>query len=273
MASDSSKDGDRKKEEPRVGSIAAAIAVLRHLSQIDGGQGVNAIARELGLNQSSCFNILKTLAAEKFVSFDPVSKLYSLGFGPIMLARRALDPANAFDHVRYQIDSAARAHDLTIGLWRLTSNPERMLLIGHSESDAPTRIQLSNGLRIPRMAGAMGRIVAAVRQMSRAQIAEEFAPLIWDDAPTLDNFLADVDHARVHMWAIDRDNYARGVTSLAVPVFDGTGALRYCLSLTMFSGRAQSIESFVDFARELAQDVGERLFGVVSEHHVVGARR
>lgn len=271
MASGKEKDGERN-DGPKVGSIAAAIAVLRHLSQIDGGKGVNAIARDLGLNQSSCFNILKTLVAERFVSFDPVTKLYSLGTAPITLARRALDPANAFEQVRHLVDRAAREDELTIGLWRLTSHPQRLLLVGHSESDAPTRIQLSNGLRIPRIVGAMGRVVAAVLALSPAEIAEEFQALRWDSAPTLDDFLADVAAARTRLWAIDRDNYAQGVKTLAVPVFDTGGDIRYCLSLTMFSGRTQAPEAFIDSAWALSHAVSDRLFGETRVRRVAGER-
>ena len=248
-----------KSSETRVGSITTAIAILRFLAQLDGPLGVNAIARELGINQSSCFNILRTLTAEQFVEFDPADKRYSLGFGSIALARRALDPENAFDIVRPTIERMARRDDLTIGMWRLTDHPQRLLLVGHCESDAPMHIRFSVGQRTPRLAGAMGRMVAAALGLDEAEIRREFESLRWEVSPTIETYLASIDLARDNGWATDVGTYARGVETLAVPVFDGT-ALRYILSLTTFGGRAD-VQGFANAGLELARAIEHRLFG------------
>lgn len=255
---------ERKEGEARVGSVANAIAILRFLAQRESPLGVNAIAREVGLNQSSCFNILRTLVAERFVEFDPADKRYSLGFGSIDLARRALDPANAFDIARPLIERLARRDDLTIGMWRLTDHPQRLLLIGHCESGAPMHIRLANGHRIPRLAGSMGPLVAAALDLGDDEIAREFDRLLWEASPGLDGFLASVEQARSDGWVLDSGHYARGVETLAVPVFDD-GALRFILSLTTFSGRAQAA-NFAQPALELARAIERRLFGPGRAH-------
>ena len=77
-----------KKEQgaPKVGSITHAFAILRHLSTATAPEGVTTIARSLGISPSSCFNILKTLAAEEYVDFNPQTKAYTLGWAPVVLA-------------------------------------------------------------------------------------------------------------------------------------------------------------------------------------------
>ena len=103
-------DRDLHRLSPRVGSVTSTIAILRLLATVDQPIGVNAIARRLELTPSSCFNILKTLVEEDFVNCDPETKAYSLGGGVIAIARRALDPAEAFELVRARAeDSAADA--------------------------------------------------------------------------------------------------------------------------------------------------------------------
>ena len=248
-----------KSSETRVGSIATAIAVLRFLAQLDSPLGVNAIARELGINPSTCFNILRTLTAEQFVEFDPADKRYSIGFGSIALARRALDPQNAFDIVRPIIERMARREDLTIGMWRLTDHPQRLLMVGHCESDAPIHIRFSVGQRTPRLAGAIGRMVAAALELDEADIRREFETLRWEVSPTIEAYLASIELARNQGWAVDVGNYARGVETLAVPVFEGK-MLRYILSLTTFGGRAD-LEGLSSPSLELARTVEQRLFG------------
>src|SRR3546814_20372283 len=69
--------------QPRtvVGAVVNAAAILRHLGASEEPQGVTAIALALSLSASSCFNILRTLAAEDRGEFDSRRKLYSLGLG------------------------------------------------------------------------------------------------------------------------------------------------------------------------------------------------
>src|SRR3546814_3311432 len=64
--------------QPRtvVGAVVNAAAILRHLGASEEPQGVTAIAQALSLSASSCFNILRTLAAEDLVEFDSRRKLY-----------------------------------------------------------------------------------------------------------------------------------------------------------------------------------------------------
>lgn len=65
-----------------VGSVVQALSVLRHIARTREPQGVTAIARALGLNPSSTFNILRTLVAEGFVERDDATKTYILGAAP-----------------------------------------------------------------------------------------------------------------------------------------------------------------------------------------------
>src|SRR3546814_20440151 len=52
--------------------------------------GVNAVARDLGLVPSTCLHILRVLAAEELVAFDPRTKRYTLAAGVLALARSVL---------------------------------------------------------------------------------------------------------------------------------------------------------------------------------------
>ena len=68
-------------------AIARAAAILRLLGKSDVPIGVNSIARELGLVPSTCLYVLRALAAEELVFFDPDTKRYALEVGVLTLAR------------------------------------------------------------------------------------------------------------------------------------------------------------------------------------------
>lgn len=62
-----------------VGAVVSALDIMRFLAQADEPLRLAQISRSLGLNNSTCFNILRTLELEGIVEFDRLSKLYRAG--------------------------------------------------------------------------------------------------------------------------------------------------------------------------------------------------
>src|SRR5260370_18195899 len=62
-----------------VGAVGNAVSILRSLAHSSEPAGVAAIARNAGVSVSTSFNILRTLASERLVVFDPESKTYRIG--------------------------------------------------------------------------------------------------------------------------------------------------------------------------------------------------
>ena len=239
------------KKTPRVGSVSATISILRLLASGEQGLGVNAIARRLKLTPSSCFNILKTMADEDFVHFDPVSKAYSLSGGVIAIARRALDPGSAFELIRARAEELAQRRSVTIGLWRVERR-RRIMLVGYVAGATTMRIHLTVGQRLPLLMGAVGRCIAAVEGLDGEALARGFAELRWQEPLPLAVYRAEVEETRRNGWGLDEGHFIRGVTTLAAPVLDAAGSVSSCISATMFSGQYPP-EAFPDIAEELKQ--------------------
>jgi len=252
----------RDDNGPRVTSVVAAMAILRHLGELSSGAGVNAVARALGLSPSSCFNVLKTLAAERFVDFDPVAKTYVLGPGCVAVARRALDPTGAFAAARAEMERLADGFQLTAALWRVR-RAERLILLGFAETEAATRIHLATGQRIPLFAGAGGRCAAAWGGLREDEVVRRIGEVDWACAPSAGDYLAELETTRARGWALDEDRFMRGVTTFAAPVRDEAGDLAYCVTATMFSGQhdRSRFEAIGEATAQAAQRVTERLFG------------
>lgn len=141
-----SEDNENGRNEPRIGTVSSTIAILRQLASAQSPLGVNAIARYLSLTPSSCFNILKTLASENIVDFDPNA---------------------AYEIVRARLEALAETWGMTAGLWRAHS--DRILLVGYVAGARMMRIQMTVGLRLPTLIGSVGRSMAAAMDIDRAQ--------------------------------------------------------------------------------------------------------
>jgi len=214
-----------------VPAVAAAIRILRHLAASRAPQGVTPLARALGLNTSTCFNILRTLAQGELVRFDPEAKTYALDLGLVDLARAAFAQGTELGQVLPLMRQLALRHGVTVTFWRPTG-PDRMMLTLVAESDQVMRIRMSVGQRLPLLIGAMGRLAAAFGGLEEAELRRRFETLRWRRSFPFESFLEHVEETRRRGWALDEGHYVEGVTTLSAPVREPAGLS--ALSATMF---------------------------------------
>lgn len=227
------KAGGAKGEVP---AVAAAIRILQHLAAAPGPQGVTPLARTLGLNTSTCFNILRTLAQGELVRFDPEAKTYTLDLGVVDLARAAFAKGAEVTHVMPMMRQLALRHGVTVSLWR-TVGPDRMVLSQVVESDQVMRIRMGVGQRLPLLIGAMGRVAAAIGGMSEQELRRRFDGLRWHRSFPFEAFLGQVEEARRRGWSLDDGDYVQGVTSLSAPIGTNGSGGHSVISATMFTGQ------------------------------------
>ncbi|GAA0334464.1 IclR family transcriptional regulator [Sphingomonas oligophenolica] len=216
-------------------AINHAAAILRLLASAPQAAGLTTIARAVNVSPSSCFNILRTLADESFVSFDSVSKTYSLGSAIIRLARAALDPENAMRVARDVLRGLVGDHDVTACLWRVTHDG-RITIVGVEMNDSDTRLYMTAGVRVPLLSGAAGRSVTALSNIPRPRLETMFEKLRWEQAPTFDEYLRELNSARMKGWALDHGEFKRGVTSVAAAICDHEDVPHLSVSASMLGG-------------------------------------
>jgi DNA-binding IclR family transcriptional regulator len=236
--------------------VSNAVSILRHLGRSGGAETVTNIARTLGINTSTCFNILRTLVAEGMLVFDERSKTYAIGLGVVQLAQHALSENGKVEVVRPLLHEVAERHGVTVTLWRF-AHGDRNVLVSVSQSRAAFQIQMQVGQRLPLYIGAFGRVMAARNGISKADLRAEFDSMRWARAPDFDAYWADVTRAGETGWALDEGNFATGVTSIACAVNGPDGSVRHGLVATMFHGQLDGpqIEALAQDLLKLAQDM------------------
>ncbi|MBT8410531.1 MAG: helix-turn-helix domain-containing protein [Octadecabacter sp.] len=222
--------------------VANAVALLRHLGATGKAETVTQLARVTGINTSTCFNILRTLVAERMLVFDDSAKTYQIGLGAVELAQHALNDGGKAEVLRPLVEAVARRHGITLTLWRL-GEVDRHLLIGAAETDSPFRIQLEIGLQSPLYAGAIGRSLVHERGLSDAEVGRVYQTLHWAREPGLEAFKTQVAEAEFRGWGIDDGYFARGVLNLGVIVPRQNGRARYGLVGSMFQGQMSEAEA------------------------------
>ena len=236
------------------------MSILRLLGRSAEPLGVKSIADQLGLVPSTCLHILRVLVAEQLVRLDASTRRYSLGHGLATLARVALarDPFPlAAQPVLDAISS--RWHVTAIGVEIVAL--DHMLVLAISRSQAPFRLHVDVGSRFPALISATGRLVAAHTPWRPGELESRFRTLRWQKAPGFKRWLKEVQQARDRGYSLDEGDYLAGVTLIAVPVFNGAGALTHALiAAEMGEGAgARARRSLIDDLRLRAHALSQSL--------------
>lgn len=248
--------------EKLVGALTAGLAILRYLNETGARVGVSRVARDLGLNPSTCFNLLRTLVFEGLVTFAPEGKTYALGLGVVELAKGALDQASYARFMRPHLEEIAARHKVTATLWQ-RSGDGRVVLVDRCEADSAMRVHMQIGQRLPIYVAALGRCMAAHSGLGKAALRREFKTLRWEDPPSFESFWKSVEQARSEGYGVDLGNYVRGATTVSSVVLDGDGVAIMALSAVGFGAQLtpEKVRALGRDLKERAATVGRALAG------------
>lgn len=219
-----------------VGGAAGAAAVLKALAKTRQPARLTQLARDTGLNMSTCLNILRTLDDSGLVSTVPGTKTYTLGLGVVALAGAALARQGPVAMARPLMQSVASRYNVTVNLWRRI-NAEESMLLALMTGDAAWRIQADIGTCSPLLSGAVGRLMVMYHPQPEAQLREQFQKVGWRSSLSFEQFMAEAAESQRRGWSCDDGHYNTAMLSLGVPCFDNAGNVDLALSAAMFAGQ------------------------------------
>lgn len=210
-------------------AVARAIAVLRLLSKSDEPLGVNAIAKSLDLIPSTCLHILRALVAETLVAFNPVTKLYTMDAGILPLAQRHLRLDDFSQRVLPHLDEISAKFSVTaVGVRAI--GLRHIVVVNMSRNQGLLNLHVEVGSHFPTLISATGRCYAAFGPHQPQDLRGDFEELEWDNPPTFDDWLEEVDAVRTDGFSVDASQYIRGVSIIAAPVFGRDGIMSHGLA-------------------------------------------
>jgi len=246
-----------------VNVLISSIRVLRHLSDARRPARATHIARDLGINPSTCFNILQTLVREGLVSFDHATGAYEPGLGLISLASGAIRKSGFRGLVRPHLESLAQRFQVTATLWQRLGN-DRVILTDYAEGGSTVRIAMSIGQRLPLLVGALGRCMAACSELPEEEIRRLYASLRSDDLLPLDRFMEQVAETRRRGYAVDTGQFVKGVTTISCPIRDADGTPLGAVSVVGLSAQfpdAAAIKAAGTALTEITAQIDHSLSG------------
>jgi DNA-binding IclR family transcriptional regulator len=248
--------------EKKVGALVSGLNVIRYLVRAPSAVGVSQVARDVKISPSTCFNLLRTLVLEQLVDFDPATKNYSISYGLLELTKGMIERDQIVQFLKPRLTKMALDHRVTATLWRRVAD-DRVILVERADAESAVRIHMTVGQRLPMFIGALGRCMAAFSGLSKDVIRRQFEVLRWENPPEFEEYWDDLKEARTRGYAIDRDHFVRGITTIAAPVFDAAGAPVLVVSAVGFSGQFSdaALRAIADEAKACSEQGTEWLSG------------
>lgn len=132
--------------------------------------------------------------------------------------------------------------EAAVGLWKMVSR-DRVQLVAHAESEAGIRLRLADAQHQPLGGGAVGRAFAAAEGVDDSELAQRYAPVRWQRALSMDEYIRQIAASRSTGFAIDEELTRRGVLTVAVAMTDIASGLCYSASILSGSHAKAEVET------------------------------
>ena len=150
-----------------VGAVVAATNVLRALHGSERPLNASEVARAAGLHRGTAYNILRTLQAEGFVSYDDATRSYSVSLNILEFAYGVLRRSGLMDLARPLMHAVSDAHGVSVYLSKVLG-PSSLLLLDWVGAAFRTDLYVTVGRQYPGAGGRLGRADGRVRQQQRS---------------------------------------------------------------------------------------------------------
>lgn len=253
---------DSSPPEKLVGALSSGLKILRYLASTTTPTGVTRIAKDLQLNASTCFNLLKTLVHERLITFDESTKTYSIGLGLVELSKGSLEQASYVRMMRPHLQELAQRHNITTTLWQ-KAGKDRVVLVDLAESGSAIRIHMSIGQRLPMYIAALGRCMAAYSNLNPTELRSKLSQLRWDDGPSFEIFMREVEAVRQLGYAIDNGNYVKGIVTVSSPILDASHQALLTISAVGFATQftPSNLQTLCEDLRQRCQEATTAISG------------
>ncbi|WP_428249570.1 IclR family transcriptional regulator [Ferrovibrio sp.] len=239
-----------------VPAASRTIAILRLLAMSDEPLTLKQISSELKIVPSSCLHILRVLVAESLLVLEPGTKRYQIGIGVLTFASKAMGQDRLLGFLQQETDGIARKYDICAFATKLDG--DRCFVVAVSLPRNTISIHAQLGSRYPVYMGATGICYAALSEADPKAVYQKVKSGKWASLPKQADWLANVQRCRKLGYAIDRENYAAGMTLITAPVLSRDGRITHTLTAAII-GRVTGKSDLDDIGRTLLASTNKLL--------------
>ncbi len=229
----------------KINSIERCLRVIDTLSDHPGGLKLTEISALLDLPPSSVHHMISTLLPHDFITQDPDTKRYSLGFRFLEISRKILDNLDIRQVAHRHLEVLRQESQEAVHLAMLRGGK----VVYIDKLDTPSGLSLATyvGFATDPHAAAGGKVLLAglkddaVKGIYKNKSLKGYGKNTITRLPAL---IAELAQIREQGYAVDNEEYYEGVRCVAAPVRSG-GQVVASISITgsIFTITQQRIET------------------------------
>ena len=236
--------GSRLAESGYSQSLERGLAILSSFRPERPLLGVSDLARELGLSRSTTHRYVATLAALDYLQQDPASRKYRLGLRVLDLGFSAISSMElrtlAAPHLQELSDEVGHTSNMAVLDGSDIVYVERCRTSRHGQREIDLNLHI--GSRLPAYCTSMGKALLAfmpAEERDAVLASTNFSRRGPNTRTSRQALLKDLERVRESGIAVNDQELAYGLRSIAVPVRDTSGepvaAINLAVHRTMVS--------------------------------------
>ena len=205
------------------GSLIRGLQVLESFTPQKQHLTLAELTKVIDAPKSSLYRVLKALCGVNYLRYDELSKRYSLGTKVLSLGFSVLQNMELREIARPLLDTFSRDCNKTVNLAVLDKN--EMVYIERVRVPSIRQFNISIGSRIPVWNTAIGKAVLANLDPARQNKIFDGLKRYHKDQINEKRLMKDLENVRKHGFAVNDQDYLRGIRAIAVPVFSEKGVV------------------------------------------------
>ncbi len=243
-------------------SLERGLAILSSFTSVQPLLGVSELAREVGLNRSTTHRYIATLAALGYLQQDALTKKYRLGPRVVDLGFSAINSMELREisapHLQRLSDETGHTVNMAIldGVDIVYIERCRSSRRGQREID----LNLHVGSRLPAYCTSLGKAMLAFLPDEERDAAVErvqFSRLGPNTRTNRQALLKDLERVRATGIAVNDEELAYGLRSIAVPVRGASGDVAAAINLAVHRTMVSLDDLIVRLGPALTRCAGE----------------
>ena len=249
----------KNKEKITSLTLAKALKLLEKISE-ENMVGVTELARKLKMNKAIVYRFLSTFKQMGFVKQEPHSKKYSLTLKLFELGSKVLSELNLIDEAHPVMQKISEATKETVHL--AVMDGEEIVYIDKVDSPQTLRMYSRIGKRAPAYCTGLGKVLLAWSSPSVIDKVSKHLRKFTENTNTDPLILQRELHlVRERGYAVDNEEYEKGICCVAAPIRDINGEVVAALSISgpNFRFNEERIEEYKNLVVASAKEISERM--------------
>ncbi len=223
-------------------SVVRALDIIELLSRSGDEMRLNDIARQTGLNLSTCHHLVGTLVQRGFVAQNPRGRAYYLSGKLAELSSVRARQLNLLDEAMTNLRELNRETRESVHLAAMQGSD--LVTLAKLDSPQPIRVGTDGiGKTSAAHAAATGKAILAwlpEPEMARVIAEKGLTRFIERTITNIADLVEDLRLVRRNGYAIDREEFQPGVICIGSAVRDQTGAVMGAISCSLPAMRADA---------------------------------